>query len=241
MNLTLYQTYVIRTAAFTNVGHGPFSDRLEFTMDPDTMINMILANPNGDLGLEELTSQTWFIAFIGSVLFVLVLMFILVIIYRRYRGPQKHLSPHQNVPLHHRLQDSCHYATTGDQTLWMQNSWQQAMEKQQFIQNKNYQPATDHPHETLYAEVGEASFGPRNNFTSFGGSGSYRSDPAPYATTTLAMNNKMRTLVSRHTSYLGRFKKKLTLKKFNEGVLLEEVVHWFISSYKKLFGKCHLS
>ena len=71
------------------------------------------------------------------------------------------------------------------------------MEKQQFIQNKNYIPEDkSYAPETLYAEVGEASFGGRNNFSSFGGSGSYRSDPAPYATTTLAMNNKMRTLVS---------------------------------------------
>ena len=79
-NLTLYQTYVIRTAAFTKLGHGPFSSPLVFSMDPDNIVNMILANP-GDT-MEELTSQTWFIAFIGSVLFVLVLLFILVIIYR---------------------------------------------------------------------------------------------------------------------------------------------------------------
>ena len=50
------------------------------------------------------------------------------------------------------------------------------------------------PEVSLYAEVGEASFNGRANFSSFGGS--YRSEPAPYATTTLAMNNKMRTLVS---------------------------------------------
>ena len=81
----------------------------------------------------------------------------------------------------------------------MANTWQQAVEKQQFIQNKNYHPEDiqkSYPSETLYAEVGEASFNGRNNFSSFGGSASYRSDPAPYATTTLAMNNKMRTLVS---------------------------------------------
>ena len=76
----------------------------------------------------------------------------------------------------------------------MSNSWQQAMEKQQFIQNKIHQNEDkNYSGETLYAEVGEASFNGRKNFSSFGGS--YRSDPAPYATTTLAMNNKMRTLV----------------------------------------------
>ena len=48
-------------------------------------------------------------------------------------------------------------------------------------------------------QVGEAVTR-HNNFSSFG---SYRSgDPAPYATTTLAMGGKMRTLVSllRHTA-----------------------------------------
>merc|ERR1719471_1522096 len=199
VNLTLYQTYVIRTAAFTKLGHGPFSAPLMFTMDPDNIVNIILANPGDNFGMEELTSQTWFIAFIGSVLFVLVLLFILVIIYRRVRGPQKNLS-HQNVPLHHRITDNCHFQVNPDtshNSLWMANTWQQAVEKQQFIQNKNYHPEDiqkSYPSETLYAEVGEASFNGRNNFSSFGGSASYRSDPAPYATTTLAMNNKMRTL-----------------------------------------------
>ena len=201
MNLTLHQIYVIRTAAFTKLGHGPFSAPLVFSMDPNNIVNIILANPGDNFGMEELTSQTWFIAFIGSVLFVLVLLFILVIIYRRVRGPQKNLS-HQNVPLHHRITDNCHFQVNPDtshNSLWMANTWQQAVEKQQFIQNKNYHPEDiqkSYPSETLYAEVGEASFNGRNNFSSFGGSASYRSDPAPYATTTLAMNNKMRTLVS---------------------------------------------
>ena len=191
-NLTLHQSYVIRTAAFTKQGHGPFSAPLVFQMDPDNIVNVILANHGDGFGMEELTTQTWFIAFIGSILFVLVLLFILIIIYRRVRGPQKNLS-HQNVPLHHRVNDNCHFQVNPNDTLWMSNSWQQAMEKQQFIQNKIHQnDEKNYSGETLYAEVGEASFNGRNHFSSFGGS--YRSDPAPYATTTLAMNNKMRTL-----------------------------------------------
>ena len=88
----------------------------------------------------------------------------------------------------------------------MANSWQHALDKQQqqFLQNKNYVAECDKSYpgpgqETLYAEVGEPSMlgGQRGHFTSFGGTGgSYRSEPAPYATTTLAMNNKIRTLVS---------------------------------------------
>ena len=107
-NLSLHQAYVIRTAAFTGQGHGPFSAPLMFTMDPDTLVTTINMGPGTDMDMEELTSQTWFIAFIGSVLFVLVLLFILVIIYRRVRGPQKSLS-HQAVPLHHRVNDNCHF------------------------------------------------------------------------------------------------------------------------------------
>ena len=197
-NLTLHQSYVIRTAAFTKLGHGPFSAPLVFQMDPENIVNVILANPGEGFGMEELTTQTWFIAFIGSILFVLVLLFILIIIYRRVRGPQKNLS-HQNVPLHHRVSENCHFQVNPQDTLWMSNSWQQAMEKQQFIQNKMHQSEDkNYSGETLYAEVGEASFNGRQNFSSFGGS--YRSDPAPYATTTLAMNNKMRTLVSHSQS-----------------------------------------
>ena len=92
-NLSLHQTYVVRTAAFTKLGHGPFTQPLVFSMDPanmvtwDTVMVIItaslqvdtLVNPHlPDMDLDQLTSQTWFIAFIGSVVFVLVLLFILV-------------------------------------------------------------------------------------------------------------------------------------------------------------------
>lgn len=93
--------------------------------------------------------------------------------------------------------------------MWMSNSWQQAMEKQSYInsqdrrldQEKLYntqEKIYSNQEQSLYAEVGEGAFGlGRHNLSSFGGSyrnGSMMSDPAPYATTTLAMNNKMRTL-----------------------------------------------
>ena len=94
-NLGLHQTYVVRTAAFTKLGHGPFTQPLVFSMDPANMVMMeivmmiviitaslqvdTLVNPHlPDMDLDQLTSQTWFIAFIGSVVFVLVLLFILV-------------------------------------------------------------------------------------------------------------------------------------------------------------------
>ena len=92
-NLSLHQTYVVRTAAFTKLGHGPFTQPLVFSMDPANMVTWdtvmvimmtslqvdTLVNPHlPDMDLDQLTSQTWFIAFIGSVVFVLVLLFILV-------------------------------------------------------------------------------------------------------------------------------------------------------------------
>ena len=84
------------------------------------------------------------------------------------------------------------------------------MEKQSFISTQERQAGQEklytnqeqslysNQEPSLYAEVGEAAFGGgRHNLSSFGGS--YRSgmmsEPAPYATTTLAMNSKMRTLV----------------------------------------------
>ena len=44
------------------------------SLQVDTLVNPHLP----DMDLDQLTSQTWFIAFIGSVVFVLVLLFILV-------------------------------------------------------------------------------------------------------------------------------------------------------------------
>eukprot|EP00092_Neocalanus_flemingeri_P031723 GFUD01034457.1.p1 GENE.GFUD01034457.1~~GFUD01034457.1.p1 ORF type:complete len:1341 (+),score=224.87 GFUD01034457.1:285-4307(+) len=193
VNLTLNQEYVIRTVAFTKLGHGPFSAPVVFIMDPSNIVNVILTNTHDSYPMDELTTQTWFIAFIGSVLFVLVLLFIFIIVHRRVKGSQKNLS-HQNVPVN-RVNDTSNFHLNPRETMWMSNSWQQAMEKHQFIENqeeKNCQPEA-----SLYAEVGEAGFGIRNNLSSFGGSyrsGGVHSEPAPYATTTLAMNNKMRTL-----------------------------------------------
>ena len=61
----------------------------------------------------------------------------------------------------------------------------------------------------LYAEVGDAT--KSHLMSTFGGSPNYRppcnGDPAPYATTTLAMQNRIRTLVSPEMS--SRYKKKV--------------------------------
>merc|ERR1719305_449764 len=206
-NLTLHQIYVIRAVAFTKLGNGPFSAPTTFKMDPDNIVNVILANPGDGFGMEDLTTQTWFIAFISSILFVLVLLFILVIIYRRVRGPQKALA-HHTLPPAARVTDGTgqfhnhHHHHGQSDTMWMSNSWQQAMEKQSFIHTQERQMEQEklysNQEPSLYAEVGEAAFGlGRHNLSSFGGSyrsGGVISEPAPYATTTLAMNSKMRTL-----------------------------------------------
>ena len=142
-NLTLHQIYVIRAVAFTKLGNGPFSAPTTFKMDPDNIVNVILANHGDGFGMEDLTTQTWFIAFISSILFVLVLLFILVIIYRRVRGPQKALA-HHTLPPAARVTDGTgqfhnHHHHGQSDTMWMSNSWQQAMEKQSFIHTQERQ------------------------------------------------------------------------------------------------------
>ena len=209
-NLTLHQIYVIRAVAFTKLGNGPFSSPITFQMDPENIVNVILANPGDGFGMEGLTTQTWFIAFISSILFVLVLLFILVIIYRRVKGPQKALNHHSLPPAARATDGTGQFHQNQTDTMWMSNSWQQAMEKQSYINSQdrrldqeklynNQEKIYGNQEQSLYAEVGEGAFGiGRHNLSSFGGSyrnGSMMSDPAPYATTTLAMNNKMRTLV----------------------------------------------
>ena len=141
-NLTLHQVYVIRAVAFTKLGNGPFSAPTTFKMDPDNIVNVILANPGDGFGsMEDLSTQTWFIAFISSILFVLVLLFILVIIYRRVRGPQKALA-HHTLPPAARVTDGTgqfHNHHHASDSMWMSNSWQQAMEKQSFINTQERQ------------------------------------------------------------------------------------------------------
>ena len=55
------------------MGHADDGDNTGL-LQVDTLVNPHLP----DMDLDQLTSQTWFIAFIGSVVFVLVLLFILV-------------------------------------------------------------------------------------------------------------------------------------------------------------------
>ena len=56
------------------MGHMVMMVIMMVTLQVDTLVNPHLP----DMDLDQLTSQTWFIAFIGSVVFVLVLLFILV-------------------------------------------------------------------------------------------------------------------------------------------------------------------
>jgi len=104
---------------------------------------------------------------------------------------------------HDMLGDSNKYFTHGNtsDTMWMSNTWQQAMhDKQQFINihdHSSHETEYKSQEPILYAEVGDAAYPVQNNLSSFGDSchsHDNMSEPAPYATTTLAMGNKMRTL-----------------------------------------------
>ena len=88
-------------------------------------------------------------------------------------------------------------------TIWINNSWKGALEavpssnKLDSGCNGNYIQRSldgggglDENGQELYAEVGDCDLS-GGHLTSFNRSG----DPAPYATTTLAMQNRVRTLV----------------------------------------------
>lgn len=119
----------------------------------------------------------------GSVVFtILLLVFGGIVLYRRQWSRQKGLS---------QLSGSTHYEdmtrlhNNGNNSIWVNGNvppgWQQ---KDQF------QAVQDQ----LYAEVGDNK---SHLMSTFGSNNHYRmtNEPAPYATTTLAMQNRIRNLV----------------------------------------------
>ena len=79
-NLTLNEEYTVRACAFTSAGLGPFSSPTSFQMDPTLVKYPIVSHPdNGDI-----ITEPWFVALLGSIVFVLILIFIGVILYRKH-------------------------------------------------------------------------------------------------------------------------------------------------------------
>jgi hypothetical protein len=102
--------------------------------------------------MDGLATESWFIALIGSVVFVLVLLFVVVIIYRRVGGHKKSLG-HLSVPVQ-RVDDMSHLHLNSSDSMWMSNSWQLALEKQNFI-STHEQKQYEANNASVYAEVGE--------------------------------------------------------------------------------------
>ena len=86
-NLTLGQEYTVRAVAFTKLGPGPFSSPEAFLMDPALITHH--QRSQGDVaqgsGLAEgtLTDEPWFVALLGSVVVIFILViFVGIITYR---------------------------------------------------------------------------------------------------------------------------------------------------------------
>ena len=95
-NLSLNEDYSVRACAVTNAGHGPFSDPVSFRMDPALVRYPIVSHPdNSD---RNLISEPWFVSLLGSVVFVLVLLFAGVVFYRRQWARQAKSLGHLPVP-----------------------------------------------------------------------------------------------------------------------------------------------
>ena len=92
-----------------------------------------------------------------------------------------------------------HTNGTGN-TIWVNGGWKEKLQEQQ---HNSFMTAGSNQDQGLYAEVGDANSNKSHLMSTFAGpptpsGGHYRlgQDPAPYATTTLAMQNRIRTMVS---------------------------------------------
>ena len=92
-NLSLNEEYSVRAVAFTTIGLGPFSPPHHFLMDP-SYIKLITVVPSGHQtgGGDDVLSEPWFLALLGSVVFtVLLLIFVGIVLYRKQWSRQKGL------------------------------------------------------------------------------------------------------------------------------------------------------
>ena len=196
-NLSLGEDYTVRACAFTNAGLGPFSAPVRFRMDPSLVRRPVL-NADSRLAAASVVSEPWFVALLGSVVFGIVLTFAGVIVYRRQWASKhaKALGGHlaaSAVPVGLHDARQMHQQ---DHQVWLGGGWKGG---------SNYEKNGYAEGQDLYAEVGDCGGGNGEGLlTTFNGFNGRNgcSDPAPYATTTLAMQNSVRTLVSGFSSLL---------------------------------------
>ncbi len=189
-NLTLNGNYVVRACAFTAAGNGPFSQPAAFAMDPALVRFPLVTHSNGNSNSSAM-SEIWFVAILlGVVVVILALVFVGIVVYRKRWGSKHrskslaHLTSAVPVAVQHQ-----HYeARRGDE--W--GSWK---DKNDYAEGQD-----------LYAEVKDVEEDRNNDLmANFNGyarvtNGALVNEPAPYATTTLAMQNNnnriVRTVVS---------------------------------------------
>ena len=213
-NLSLNQEYSLRAVAFTKIGLGPFSPPAALVMDP-THLKLDLDDEGRGIGghsernsvqIGDVVSEPWFIALVTSVIAVLMLIFVGIVVYRRFYSSRKLSTPLQHYEDLTRLNPA-------SGAVWMNNGatagWKEKEQQQQQQQHNNslhYATGNATAHhdmfnnqQSLYAEVGEIGINVYNNnglLTTFNGPSMRSGDPAPYATTTLAMQNRTRMMVS---------------------------------------------
>ena len=187
LNLSLNEEYSVRASAFTNAGLGPFSPPVNFKMDPALIKygSDVMSRPSGING--DLLSEPWFVALLGSIVFLLVLIFVGIILYRKFllSGSSGVSGAKSGAGMRHYEDmnrfgdaDSIWAPAGGWKGVSTANSTPQHMQPPQVN-------ALRYNEQSVYAEVGES-----------GTTSTCVDDPAPYATTTLAMQNRVRTLVS---------------------------------------------
>ena len=134
---------------------------------------------------------------------VLVLVFVGIILYRKQWSKQKghhgssSLGGQLTLPVSQHYEDMTRLSPNN--SIWVNGGWKEKLQQQEQLNNPY-----NHEQHGLYAEVGEAAANKHllSTFGSVSGVGNHttpyhrNNDPAPYATTTLAMQNKVRTMVS---------------------------------------------
>ncbi len=187
--VSLFQDYTIRACAFTNAGLGPFSAPVAFRMDP-ALIRHLAASSSATAADSDgggFTADAWFVAaLLAALVAAATAAFLGVVIFRRRRAAiaknranSAQFSGYSDPRT--TSSSSCGRTIDPREAVWLGPSWKD-----------KEKDADGHD---LYAEVGEGDSGLLTTFNGFGGAGA-SSDPAPYATTTLAMQNRMRTVVS---------------------------------------------
>ncbi|XP_046680537.1 roundabout homolog 2-like isoform X2 [Homalodisca vitripennis] len=207
-NLTAGVVYTVQAAAVTRLGAGPYSSPATLRLDPSSRL---LNNPRQPVGVEpslkmtnsDFLSETWFMALLGSMVAVMVLLFsAMLYVWRKQMLNKKSYLPDSRsnggvlttplgfkslaVGLTHPL--STPLAT--DSNFWIEANKSQSADKEL------YSEAQQTPHTTSdYAEVNLLQQGSLLTFKGYGESPS----SAPYATTTLVppvnrhMGNKLLT------------------------------------------------